>query len=188
MVHHKGELPFFKMRFIWWNVNNITEFSEFVPKKYIFTPLFYLTSVPEVYLNRSFKWCDSVMLNNIQDKLKASVRQHVYVLKKEFLKKNILSRCVFHVFFALFAFLIFRSQDFLFLHCFAFLHMLLLPVLPITFISLNVDEKSLSKLCLLLRNKQSVNNEINEVAYTIARLEILKYFITFESVCSLQFM
>ena len=46
-----------------------TEFSKFVPKKYIFAILFYLTSVPEVYLNHSFKWCDSVILNKTQDKL-----------------------------------------------------------------------------------------------------------------------
>ena len=97
-----------------------------------------------------------------------------------FLKKYIvnLSRCVFHDLFALFCFLNWLIRDFLFLPCFAVLHMLLLPLLPIKFISLNVDEKSLSKIHLPAQNHQSVNNGINKVACTIAWLEISEYFIT----------
>ena len=56
--------------------------------------------------------------------------------------------------------------------------MLLLPLLPIKFISLNMDEKSLSKICLPSQNQQSVNNKINKVVCAIVtRLEILNILL-----------
>ena len=102
----------------------------------------------------------------------ASVVRHVVFLEKLSSYPALRVSCAF----ALFSFWIYRSWDFFFFPCYAFLHTLLLPLLSLKFISLNVAKNrySIEDMPAFGQNQRSVNNEINEVACMIARLEILK--------------
>ena len=88
------------------------------------------------------------------DKLKASVRQKFWIELKH---TNLSSYRTLGVY-ALFAYLINRLWDFFFFPCFALLHTLLLPLLPIKFISLNVDKKRYWRYSCLCQNPQRKNN------------------------------